>query len=76
MNKWRPIVKGMLLLAQEEAAAGGDDFNSDLDSMSNAERKSAGRLAALRLFDCFWWDAPDPVVEEDEKEKDSEEVEE
>ena len=58
------MVKGMLLLAEEEN--GSEEPNGDLDGMSNAERKAAGRLAALRLFDCLWWDSPEQGGDESE----------
>ncbi|CRK11918.1 hypothetical protein BN1723_005343 [Verticillium longisporum] len=59
MDKWRPVVKGILTIAEEEEKEGGDDPNKDLDGLRNAKRKAAGRAAALRLFDCLWWDSPE-----------------
>ncbi|KAG7141455.1 hypothetical protein HYQ46_007816 [Verticillium longisporum] len=53
MDKWRPVVKGILTIAEEEEKEGGDDPNKDLDGLRNAKRKAAGRAAALRLFDCL-----------------------
>ena len=53
MDTWRPVVKGMLTIVEEEEAAGGTDPNGDLDGMTNAEKKKAGQLTALRLFDCL-----------------------
>jgi len=73
VRKWRPVVKGMLALAEEEGGEGSEEPNGDLDGMSNAERKAAGRLAALRLFDCLWWDSPEPRGEEEEEEEEEEE---
>jgi hypothetical protein len=75
MDKWRPVVKGMLSIASDEAAAGGDDPNADLDGMSNMERKAAGRLAALRLFDCLWWDSPEQEEDSDDSGNDSDDDE-
>ncbi|KAL8739453.1 MAG: hypothetical protein Q9190_007745 [Brigantiaea leucoxantha] len=75
VRKWRPVVKGMLVLAEEEGE-GSEEPNGDLDGMSNAERKAAGRLAALRLFDCLWWDSPEPRDGEEEEDEEDEEYEE
>jgi len=67
------VVKGMLLLAEEEMTGGSEEPNGDLEGMSNADRKAAGRLAALRLFDCLWWDSPEQGGEEEDEDEDEEE---
>ena len=57
----------MLNLAKED---GSEEPNGDLVGMSRADRKAAGRLAAVRLFDCLWWDSSDQEEEEEEDEDD------
>lgn len=63
------MVKGMLTLAEEEGGS-VEEPNGDLDGMSNTERKAAGRSAALRLFECLWWDDPQNAGGDDDDDDD------
>uniref|UniRef100_A0A8H7K634 Uncharacterized protein n=1 Tax=Bionectria ochroleuca TaxID=29856 RepID=A0A8H7K634_BIOOC len=63
---WRTIARGMLELADEEAASGSSDPHADLVGMTDRERKKEAKAAALRLVECLWLEDEDDEEEDEE----------